>query len=128
MRRSAAALAATVLSISVCGGPAAEAASRSASACTHRGGPQVCIRIEGVGTHVDKVTAIWTNPPKSASVATAHLHLDGHESHYPQQATRHGDTLSASWGWMEFDGRMCVSFSELSERRACEDVYSSDHA
>ncbi|WP_030237523.1 hypothetical protein [Streptomyces sp. NRRL S-350] len=128
MRRSAVAVVAAVLAVSAFSAPAADAATRSASACTHRGGPQVCIRIEGTGTHVDKVTAIWTNPPKGATDATAHLYLDGKEVHYPQKATRHGDTLSADWGWMEFSGRMCVDFDGVKDRRACEDVYDSNHS
>ncbi|MFJ9521861.1 hypothetical protein ACIRPK_26855 [Kitasatospora sp. NPDC101801] len=127
MRRTAAAAAAVIL-ISAFTGPQAEAATRSASACTHRGGPQVCIRVEGVGAHVDKAVAIWTNPPGSVKERTAHLYLDGREVHYAQKATRHGDSLSAEWGWFEFDGRLCVTFDGVSDRRACEDVFESDHA
>uniref|UniRef100_UPI002F915B99 hypothetical protein n=1 Tax=Kitasatospora indigofera TaxID=67307 RepID=UPI002F915B99 len=109
----------------VLGAPQAQAATRSASACTHRGGPQVCIRVEGEGTHVSRVVAIWTNPPRDVKERAAHLSLDGREAHYSQTATRHGDTISAEWGWFEFDGQACVTFDGVAGRRACEDVYDS---
>ncbi|MCG6497954.1 hypothetical protein [Kitasatospora sp. A2-31] len=132
MRRFvAAAIAAATASLPILAGPQAGAATRSSSACTHHpieGGPQVCIRVEGTGTHVDKAVAIWTNPPAGVNERTAHLFLSGHEVHYPQRATRHGSTLSAEWGWFEHSGELCVEFDGIRNRRACEDVYDSDHA
>ncbi|WP_329492545.1 hypothetical protein OG618_37785 (plasmid) [Kitasatospora sp. NBC_01246] len=103
--------------------PQAQAATRSASACTHRGGPQVCIRVEGEGEHVSRAVAIWTNPPRDVKERTAHLLLDGREVHYSQTATRHGDSVSAEWGWFQFSGQLCVTFDGVADRKACEDVY-----
>lgn len=53
------------------------------------------------------MVAIWTNPSRDVKERGAHLFLDGRESHYSQTATRHGDSLSAEWGWFEFDGQAC---------------------
>lgn len=80
----------------------------------------MCIRLEG-RNESNSVTAIWTNPPKSAKTRKVRLTLDGEQFGRPQTARRVGKTLSYKWTRFEqgTDVKVCVRFSGI-DRVACE--------
>ncbi|MEU2380341.1 hypothetical protein [Streptomyces misionensis] len=101
--------------------PAATPAAADTSSCTHHwSGPQVCIRMEGRNGW-NTVTAIWTNPPKSARTRTVWLTQDGRRVGRAQTARRQGGTLSYTWpGFEQGTGaKLCVRFKGIS-RVACD--------
>ncbi|MEU3735219.1 hypothetical protein AB0E81_38425 [Streptomyces sp. NPDC033538] len=101
--------------------PTATPAAADTSACTHHwSGPQVCIRMEGRNGW-NSVTAIWTNPPKSAKTRTVWLTQDGDLVGSKHTARRKGKTISYTWSSFQqgTDAKMCVHFKDIN-RVACD--------
>ncbi|PRH77202.1 hypothetical protein C6N75_21550 [Streptomyces solincola] len=96
-------------------------AAADTSACTHHwSGPQVCIRMEGRNGW-NKITAIWTNPPRAAKTRTVYLTQDGQQVGHQHTARRKGKTLSYTWSAFEqgTNAKMCVRFRGI-DRVACD--------
>lgn len=100
--------------------PSAGPAVADTSSCTHHwSGPQVCIRLEGRNAY-NKVTGIWTNPPKSVKHRKVTLYWNG-KVFGTKTAHRVGRTVSYSWGTMDTGThtKLCVKFAG-SSRMACD--------
>ncbi|MFF2751104.1 hypothetical protein ACFVVA_36910 [Kitasatospora sp. NPDC058048] len=126
VRRGAAVVGAVLLV--VVAAPPASAAVRSSDACTHHwSGPKVCIEIHGEGVILREVVARWTNPPKGAQSATAHMREGSEEYMGTQQAHREGDALVATWRPLRESANrssetVCVTMDGAEGRWACQDV------
>ncbi|MDT0432909.1 hypothetical protein RM649_35495 [Streptomyces sp. DSM 41770] len=115
-------LVAVVAVLAVSPGTPAQAA---ASACTHHfSGPQVCISTTGASGSANpgRVTASWTNPPRSLTRSTVRITEPGGFS-YTLTARRHDGQIVASTvpGRMMRDGRLCARFAG-SDRTACVQI------
>jgi len=109
----------SALAVSLVMTTAGPAAADSSSCTHHLSGPQICIRLEG-HNHWNKITGIWTNPPKGVKSRTVTLYWNG-KKHHTATARRVGKTLSYTWSSMDTgtDTKLCVKFKG-SQRMACQ--------